>query len=106
MSFICLPIFETWAELVYPDAQDILDQLEDNYQWYSSRIPDEVESARDPATSDNHVDSREAAETAEAARASFDSPRSHHSHQLAPIPSPDPSMSGDDDEMDTLQSAK
>lgn len=34
-------MFETWAELVYPDAQSILDQLEDNRQWYLARIEPE-----------------------------------------------------------------
>lgn len=28
------PLYETWAELVHPDANAILDQLEDNRQWY------------------------------------------------------------------------
>ncbi|EHB13273.1 cAMP-specific 3',5'-cyclic phosphodiesterase 4D [Heterocephalus glaber] len=30
---------ETWADLAYPDAQDILDTLEDNREWYQSTIP-------------------------------------------------------------------
>lgn len=33
------PLWETWADLVYPDAQIMLDQLEENREWYSSRIP-------------------------------------------------------------------
>ena len=33
------PLWETWADLVHPDAQDILDALEDNRDWYSSQIP-------------------------------------------------------------------
>lgn len=40
------PLYETWADLVYPDAQNILDQLEENREWYQSRIPEETESAR------------------------------------------------------------
>uniref|UniRef100_A0AC35U6D6 Phosphodiesterase n=1 Tax=Rhabditophanes sp. KR3021 TaxID=114890 RepID=A0AC35U6D6_9BILA len=44
IDYIVHPLFETWAELVQPDAQDILDQLEENRQWYLSRIPpDETE---------------------------------------------------------------
>ncbi|KAG7276129.1 hypothetical protein CRUP_011805 [Coryphaenoides rupestris] len=30
---------QTWADLVHPDAQDILDTLEDNREWYQSTIP-------------------------------------------------------------------
>ena len=33
------PLWETWADLVHPDAQDILDTLEDNRDWYHSQIP-------------------------------------------------------------------
>ncbi len=33
------PLWETWADLVHPDAQDILDTLEDNRNWYQSMIP-------------------------------------------------------------------
>ncbi|TKR57360.1 hypothetical protein L596_030842 [Steinernema carpocapsae] len=46
IDYIVHPIFETWADLVYPHAQSILDQLEENRQWYQSRIPDEIDSAR------------------------------------------------------------
>ena len=30
ISYIVHPLWETWAELVYPDAQDILTTLENN----------------------------------------------------------------------------
>jgi len=33
------PLWETWADLVHPDAQDILDTLEENRNWYHSMIP-------------------------------------------------------------------
>ena len=46
IDYIVHPLFETWADLVYPDAQNILDQLEENRQWYLARIPEEPESAR------------------------------------------------------------
>uniref|UniRef100_A0A8C5U609 3',5'-cyclic-AMP phosphodiesterase n=1 Tax=Malurus cyaneus samueli TaxID=2593467 RepID=A0A8C5U609_9PASS len=29
----------TWADLVHPDAQELLDTLEDNREWYQSMIP-------------------------------------------------------------------
>jgi len=31
------PLWETWAELVFPDCQEILDSLESNRDWYASR---------------------------------------------------------------------
>ncbi|KAK6027533.1 3'5'-cyclic nucleotide phosphodiesterase [Ostertagia ostertagi] len=46
IDYIVHPLYETWADLVYPDAQNILDQLEENREWYQSRIPEEPESAR------------------------------------------------------------
>jgi len=33
------PLWETWADLVHPDAQEILDTLEENRDWYQSMIP-------------------------------------------------------------------
>lgn len=33
------PLWETWADLVHPDAQDILDTLEENRDWYQRMIP-------------------------------------------------------------------
>ncbi|KJH49778.1 hypothetical protein DICVIV_04118 [Dictyocaulus viviparus] len=46
IDYIVYPLYETWADLVYPDAQNILDQLEENREWYQSRIPEEPETAR------------------------------------------------------------
>ncbi|XP_052334561.1 cAMP-specific 3',5'-cyclic phosphodiesterase 4D-like isoform X4 [Oncorhynchus keta] len=39
IDYIVHPLWETWADLVHPDAQDILDTLEDNREWYQSTIP-------------------------------------------------------------------
>ncbi|MBN3305810.1 PDE4B phosphodiesterase, partial [Amia calva] len=39
IDYIVHPLWETWADLVHPDAQDILDALEDNRDWYQSMIP-------------------------------------------------------------------
>lgn len=39
IDYIVHPLWETWADLVHPDAQDILDVLEDNRNWYQSMIP-------------------------------------------------------------------
>uniref|UniRef100_A0A8C2UZS7 Phosphodiesterase n=1 Tax=Chinchilla lanigera TaxID=34839 RepID=A0A8C2UZS7_CHILA len=38
IDYIVHPLWETWADLVHPDAQDILDTLEDNRDWYYSAI--------------------------------------------------------------------
>ena len=38
IDYIAHPLWETWADLVHPDAQEILDTLEDNRDWYYSAI--------------------------------------------------------------------
>jgi len=38
IDYIVHPLWETWADLVQPDAQDILDALEENRDWYQSQI--------------------------------------------------------------------
>ncbi|XP_074643588.1 3',5'-cyclic-AMP phosphodiesterase 4C-like isoform X4 [Tubulanus polymorphus] len=39
IDYVIHPLWETWADLVHPDAQEILDTLEDNRDWYQSMIP-------------------------------------------------------------------
>ncbi|XP_061694989.1 cAMP-specific 3',5'-cyclic phosphodiesterase 4C-like isoform X2 [Syngnathoides biaculeatus] len=39
IDYVVHPLWETWADLVHPDAQDILDTLEDNRNWYQSIVP-------------------------------------------------------------------
>ena len=39
IDYIVHPLWETWADLVYPDAQDILDQVEDNRDSFQRMIP-------------------------------------------------------------------
>ncbi|XP_031777038.1 cAMP-specific 3',5'-cyclic phosphodiesterase isoform X2 [Nasonia vitripennis] len=39
IDYIVHPLWETWADLVHPDAQEILDTLEENRDWYQSMIP-------------------------------------------------------------------
>ncbi|XP_034112568.1 cAMP-specific 3',5'-cyclic phosphodiesterase isoform X11 [Drosophila nasuta] len=39
IDYIVHPLWETWADLVHPDAQDILDTLEENRDYYQSTIP-------------------------------------------------------------------
>uniref|UniRef100_A0A8C9UAR8 Phosphodiesterase n=1 Tax=Scleropages formosus TaxID=113540 RepID=A0A8C9UAR8_SCLFO len=47
IDYIVHPLWETWADLVHPDAQDILDALEDNREWYQSTIPQSPSPAPD-----------------------------------------------------------
>ncbi|XP_063310120.1 3',5'-cyclic-AMP phosphodiesterase 4D isoform X2 [Pelobates fuscus] len=47
IDYIVHPLWETWADLVHPDAQDILDTLEDNREWYQSTIPQSPTPAPD-----------------------------------------------------------
>ncbi|XP_061585318.1 cAMP-specific 3',5'-cyclic phosphodiesterase 4D isoform X3 [Cololabis saira] len=49
IDYIVHPLWETWADLVHPDAQDILDTLEDNREWYQSTIPQSPSPALDEA---------------------------------------------------------
>lgn len=40
IDYIIHPLWETWADLVYPDAQDILMYLEQNREYYQGQIRD------------------------------------------------------------------
>ena len=37
IDFIVRPLWETWADLVHPDVQQMLDILEENRKWHSSK---------------------------------------------------------------------
>ncbi|XP_074710770.1 3',5'-cyclic-AMP phosphodiesterase 4A isoform X1 [Strix uralensis] len=39
IDYIVHPLWETWADLVHPDAQEILERLEENRDWYQRRVP-------------------------------------------------------------------
>ena len=60
IDYIVHPLWETWADLVHPDAQEILDALENNRDWYQAQLPpspsleeeDEVKSASTDSTED------------------------------------------------------
>uniref|UniRef100_A0AAY4CTD2 Phosphodiesterase n=1 Tax=Denticeps clupeoides TaxID=299321 RepID=A0AAY4CTD2_9TELE len=54
IDYIVHPLWETWADLVHPDAQEILDTLEDNREWYQSMIP---RSPSPPPEEQNRPDS-------------------------------------------------
>ncbi|CAF0749736.1 unnamed protein product [Brachionus calyciflorus] len=38
IDFIVHPLWESWADLVHPDAQDILESLQRNRDWYSEQV--------------------------------------------------------------------
>ena len=38
IEFIVHPLWETWADLVYPDASAILETLEQNRDWYQAHL--------------------------------------------------------------------
>merc|ERR1719334_1070068 len=40
IDYVVHPLWETWADLVYPDSQQILETLESNRYYYSSLIPE------------------------------------------------------------------
>ncbi|XP_035993748.1 cAMP-specific 3',5'-cyclic phosphodiesterase 4D isoform X4 [Fundulus heteroclitus] len=60
IDYIVHPLWETWADLVHPDAQEILDTLEDNREWYQSMIP------RSPSPSPDGQEERGSLEEASA----------------------------------------
>uniref|UniRef100_A0A3Q3EYM8 Phosphodiesterase n=1 Tax=Labrus bergylta TaxID=56723 RepID=A0A3Q3EYM8_9LABR len=39
IDYIVHPLWETWADLVHPDAQELLDTLEENREWYLNTMP-------------------------------------------------------------------
>ncbi|XP_064153090.1 3',5'-cyclic-AMP phosphodiesterase 4D-like isoform X6 [Anguilla rostrata] len=49
IDYIVHPLWETWGDLVHPDAQDMLDTLEENREWYQSTIPQSPSPTLDPA---------------------------------------------------------
>jgi len=55
IDYIVHPLWETWADLVHPDAQDILDALEDNRDWYQSQIPVSPSSSENDLKEEDEV---------------------------------------------------
>lgn len=74
IDYIVHPLWETWADLVQPDCQEILDVLEDNREWYRSRI----------VTSPSDSTAQPAAVAAAAARQDRDSGSSSSRDQPPP----------------------
>ncbi|XP_003436946.2 cAMP-specific 3',5'-cyclic phosphodiesterase isoform X2 [Anopheles gambiae] len=61
IDYIVHPLWEAWAELVRPDAQDILDRLEENRAYYQALIPP-------PSPPSHEKDEEEEEEAEEAAK--------------------------------------
>ena len=66
IEYIVHPLWETWADLVYPSCQHILEALENNRLWYNSMIPQSPQS-----TSGNSNQVREEEEEEEETKLSF-----------------------------------
>lgn len=39
IDFVIQPLWETWGDLVHPDAIEILERIEDNRYWYNAQVP-------------------------------------------------------------------
>lgn len=47
IDYIVHPLWETWADLVHPDAQDIIQNLENNRDWYWQQLPHSERGSED-----------------------------------------------------------
>lgn len=47
IDYIVHPLWETWADLVYPDCQDILDTLQYNRSWFQSTLAESPPKGED-----------------------------------------------------------
>jgi len=60
IDYIVHPLWETWAELVYPDCDDVISIMEYNRDFYSNSIPfspSEVTGRRSSATESHNCSS-------------------------------------------------
>ena len=48
IDYVVHPLWEAWADLVHPDAQELLDALEDNREYYHSMMPGSPPQGRAP----------------------------------------------------------
>lgn len=51
IDFIVHPLWESWSDLVAPDAQDVLDTLEQNRNWYWVQVDNKEQGNKDSPTS-------------------------------------------------------
>ena len=55
IDYIVHPLWETWADLVHPDAQEILDALENNRDWYQAQLPSSPSSSSNELKEEDEV---------------------------------------------------
>jgi len=55
IDYIVHPLWETWADLVHPDAQEILDALENNRDWYHAQLPPSPSSSSNDLKEEDEV---------------------------------------------------
>ena len=79
IEFIVHPLWETWADLVYPDASSILEALEQNRDWYQARLssPSSTSTAGNLPSSPTNLN----------IASSCSSHHQHHQDSLQPLPS-------------------
>ncbi|XP_054709802.1 cAMP-specific 3',5'-cyclic phosphodiesterase, isoforms N/G-like [Uloborus diversus] len=65
IDYIVHPLWETWADLVHPDAQEILDNLEENRDYFQSMIPVSPDSKSTDESNERNDQSSELAAAAE-----------------------------------------
>lgn len=53
IDFIVHPLWESWSDLVEPDAQEILDALEHNRNWYCTQV-DKANSSSNNSSNNNN----------------------------------------------------
>jgi hypothetical protein len=63
IDYIVHPLWETWADLVHPDAQEIIDALEDNRDWWLKQIPDSPTSGDSKNNIKEHAEAEEEEES-------------------------------------------
>lgn len=63
IDYIVHPLWETWADLVHPDAQRILENLEDNREWFASQLPPDSPSSLVAANEDQLQQQQQLQET-------------------------------------------
>ncbi len=50
IDFIVHPLWESWSDLVAPDAQDVLDTLEQNRNWYCVQVDNKNNAQNENST--------------------------------------------------------
>lgn len=59
IDYIVHPLWETWADLVYPDCQEILDTLQYNRSWFQSTLAESPPTAEDDENEKEQKDSED-----------------------------------------------